>query len=387
MDRRDELPREHDPHDLAHGVRRVDAPDAQAVRHLERERGLAHAGGAAEQDDHGPLGVLVLAPEQVALRGRLAHVAREGLVGEAAQLAPVDLAHVAGDQRALDLARDVEGVVRIDRGGEQRLREHALRERQPLSGGAEDRDVDGDGNAALLLERLVAQDLAHPRRDLALVHARARADATPHLVGGAVGVLEGNPPRHQRVHHDPAHEGTGLAVSIDRDPPRGALRPGGSLHLTLRAHPLQPIPPARPAIPARASRKTPGPPVGYPTNGTNSSKFGLTRGSPRIYAGAGREENGGPSGHARGKRAISHPGRHPDPGRLTTPAAVLVPDRAGCPERTDPRRPRQVHLRRPGGAEGRETIDRCRRFGPADPQVHRCAARRSFRPCDAPSPS
>ena len=87
VDRRHELRREHQAHDLADRVGREHARDAEPVRHLERERGLADARGAAEQQDHRALRLLVAAPDQVAL-GRLgADAPRERLEGEVAQLA------------------------------------------------------------------------------------------------------------------------------------------------------------------------------------------------------------------------------------------------------------------------------------------------------------
>ncbi len=207
---RDQVPGQGDAQDLADRVGGDHPADAEPLGHLEGQGRLAAAGGAPEQQDHRLLGLLVAAPDEVALGGLLAEAVQQGFVGEPAQHTPGDLMAAAPQQRLLDLLGHVEGVVGVDGRRQQRLGEGALREG---SGGATIvRDQDATGmrrqRRLVLAQGLVAQDLADDLRELlALDHAPAD-DALADVLGGLEGRLEVDSPRHQRVHHDAAHEGT-----------------------------------------------------------------------------------------------------------------------------------------------------------------------------------
>jgi hypothetical protein len=124
----------------------------------------------------------------------------------------------------LDLARDIEGVVGIDGGGQQGLRQHALGEglATPL---VSDQDVEASRVAVIALERPRPQDRAQLGSDLGLGDDSPATKPMLHLLGRLVRILEADPARHERVDHDPAHERVASASAVDEEPlvdtPRG----------------------------------------------------------------------------------------------------------------------------------------------------------------------
>jgi hypothetical protein len=212
------------------------------VRDLERERGLADAGRAAEQEDHRTPPGLVVTPHQVAPRGARTEAALDRVVRDPAQVAPLDLGEPAPHQLALDVARHLERIVRVDRGGEQRLREHPLRERlTPRL--APYRDLGGERQARLRLEQVRVEQLVEHLDDRGLVDHAARAQPVAHGVRDAVRLLERHPAGHQRVDHDPAHERAADASLLLHPEPavvrggrrRGCARRLGSFGLAHRS--------------------------------------------------------------------------------------------------------------------------------------------------------
>jgi len=95
--------------------------DAEPVRHLEREGGLAGARGATKQQDQRPVGLLELAPDQVALRSLGAEAIAQRAVGDLTQLGPVDLAQPTPAKVALDFAVKMDKPDFVGRTALQRL--------------------------------------------------------------------------------------------------------------------------------------------------------------------------------------------------------------------------------------------------------------------------
>ncbi len=224
VDRGHQLAREHQPHHLADQVGGVDARDAEARSHCLGERALSDARRAAEHEDQRAARLLELAPGAVARPDARAELLAEPLLGDRAQLVARDLAQPARRQRRLDVARHREALVGLDRRREQRLREHALREGRRLLAVAHP-DRAGQERLGRLLERR-AELLGHHARELLAPDHLAAPDLVAHCGGGAVGLLEAGPPRHQRVHHDAAHEG----------PPAGRVLDQRQHRLRRRAH-------------------------------------------------------------------------------------------------------------------------------------------------------
>ena len=241
MQRRHQIPRQHDAHDLADGVRGEHPADPEPVRNLEAERRLADAGRTPQQDDDGPLGILVLPPDQIPLGGPRPRPAPQDLVAETPQIPPLDVPDTAFEQIPLDLPGHVERLVGVDGRREQGLGEDPLRE-GPLLPRTRDADVDRQGEVALLLEGLVAEQLADRLDDLPLGHDLPPAEAVADRAGGAVGILEVHAARHQRVDHDAAHERTPASIFLDPDAPGDASAPGFAPPVVVCGHSKQATP-------------------------------------------------------------------------------------------------------------------------------------------------
>ena len=129
MQLRHELGGEERPHDLADGVGGRDAADAEAVGDLARERALAGAGGAAEQEHQRPVEPQHLVPAVVARDDLRALLLGQHLLDDPVQLLDRDL--VLGDARdlALDPQGQLVGPLGLDAREHERLRHPALRER------------------------------------------------------------------------------------------------------------------------------------------------------------------------------------------------------------------------------------------------------------------
>ena len=225
MQRRHQIPRQHDAHDLADGVRGEHPADPEPVRNLEAERCLADAGRTPQQDDDGPVGILVLPPDQIALGGLRPRPARQDLVAEAPQIPPLDLPDAAFEQIPLDLPGHVERLVGVDGRREQGLGEDPLREGALLpepvtlmSTGRGKRFSSWKGPSPSSSRTALASSR--------LGHDLPPAESVADRAGGAVGILEVHAARHQRVDHDAAHERTPASAFLDPDAPGAASAPG-----------------------------------------------------------------------------------------------------------------------------------------------------------------
>ena len=145
VERGHQLGREHRPHDLADRVRGDEPDDAQSRGELRRDRRLADAGGAADQDHERHVELLDLAPPQEVLRVAVPGGLGQHLEGQLREL-------VGGERRGAPLAQallDLLGhLIRPERRqpGDHDLRRHeSLGVRQPrLAIG--DHDVRGLGS-------------------------------------------------------------------------------------------------------------------------------------------------------------------------------------------------------------------------------------------------
>ena len=227
VDRRRELGREHDAHDLADRVRRGHARRCRAGGDLLRERRLAHAGRAREQQDHRALGLLERAPDPVAAGHALAHRAHERLGHERAERVAVHLR-----RRAAAAARP-RSRARPRRPGPGRSPRRAATGRARPSRRACGARPRPRGSVRGSWQRQILEP-ARPRRTRPRSAARAPRGAPaarPRIVSrtcvrGAEGVLEAHAAGHQRVDHDPAHEGTPAEGVLDLGSRRRCAAPG-----------------------------------------------------------------------------------------------------------------------------------------------------------------
>ena len=91
---------------------------------------------------------------------------------------------------------------------------------------------------------------------------------------------------------------------------------------------------------------------------------------PRPHYSSGVCRSGGePTDNGELRRAVPDRRRGGDPWDQPPPTAVLGSDEARGAERENTRGPRQVHIRGPGGSQGRKKIDRCWCIGPADSEI------------------
>ena len=236
VDRRHELVREERAHRLADEVRRGDARDPEPVRDLRRDRRLAGAGRAADEDDDRQveLAQLLVAAQ---LPQRLAALdLAEHLDGEL--LEPVELDDVAAalGEVVADAARERVRAIRRDADGHQRAGHQAARVRQPVLAAERQRHdrgaarscaqppaaraassarrapgdddlVVGEHDLRAARERMLGDDV--DRRRLELDEVRVGVDASRARRASSVALARGCATRGRRRRRDARRRGAG----------------------------------------------------------------------------------------------------------------------------------------------------------------------------------
>ena len=130
MDGGHELGREEGAHGLAHHVGADHAGDAEAVGELGGQRALAHAGGAADEDDERRLEAAQLLPLAEALDEDVALLGPELVARDLLQVGEGEGRRPAAPQAPLHGGRHVVRALGRQPGRHERLRHQALAERR-----------------------------------------------------------------------------------------------------------------------------------------------------------------------------------------------------------------------------------------------------------------
>ena len=195
----------------------------EAVPQLGGEHRLAHARRSRDQDDHRPLGTAQGAQQVVAARELLPGLLVHEPAHEGAHPLRAHLGDPQSPQLVLGAPRQAMRQLGIEADGQERLREHPARERQPGRAPLlDDHQLGGERERRLVTRPDVApvpglERGRHALVQLALRHLAAAVGAQPklHLAHDPVRLLEGEPELLERRGQAAAREGVAPPFGAD----------------------------------------------------------------------------------------------------------------------------------------------------------------------------
>ena len=183
---------------LPHAVGGDDTGDAEPVTELGRQDRLAHTGGPRHQHDHRSLGAPQRPEQRVAAGELLPRLLLQQAANDGPDPLAVDARHPQAPQLVLGTPRQAVRQLRVETDRQQRLREHAARERQPRGAARlDDHQLRRQGQRRLVAGPHVTAEARLQRRSdplvqLALLHLPATVgpQAQLDLAHDGVGLLE-----------------------------------------------------------------------------------------------------------------------------------------------------------------------------------------------------